>query len=220
MGFPKLAITAGCVLLFAAAFAAGFVFLKSKSGSPASLETTAPVSSGDLVEGNKSENSDEKPADDSLPKSKSAADSGPGDRKTSKAARPNNKDKAKKTLTCIEATKQGVDCVGERVTWVGKWKSSQSATVERQKGSQHFFYTQTPDGGFTFDYPFIAEEPKPLELAKRPQDIRPLHEMKWGPSRVVTVTGTISQVKTLIYIGEGTHYNVPVLTDIKITINP
>src|SRR5262249_57714322 len=100
------------------------------------------------------------------------------------------------------------------------WKSSQGATVEKQKGSEHFFYTQTPDGGFSFDYPFIAEDPKPLDSPKQAGGIREYFDRKWGPSRIVTVTGTISQLKTLIYIGEGTHYNVPVLTDIKITINP
>jgi hypothetical protein len=220
MGFSKLAIAAGCLLLFVAAFAAGFVLLKSKAGSTSGLQTAPTGSSDDQRDGNQSDASDKKSSDDSSPNAEIVRDSGKGDRKTGKAARPNNKDKAKKTLTCIEATKQGVDCVGERVTWVGKWKSSQSATVENQKGSQHFFYTQSPQGGFTFDYPFIAEEPKPLELAKRPQDILPLRDKKWGPSLIVTVTGTISQVKTLIYIGEGTRYNVPVLTDIKITINP
>jgi hypothetical protein len=45
-------------------------------------------------------------------------------------------------------------------------------------------------------------------------------DRKWGPSHIVTVTGTISRVETLIFIGRGTRYNVPVLTDIKITINP
>src|SRR5262249_26444451 len=149
----------------------------------AGLETTAPVSSGELVEGNKSEDSDKKSADESLPKPKSAAESSPGDRRTGKAARSTAKDAPKKPFTCADATKQGADCVGRKVAWVGKWKSSQSATVEKQKGSEHFFYTQTPDGGFSFDYPFIAEDPRPLDSPKQAGGIREYFDRKWGPSR-------------------------------------
>jgi hypothetical protein len=36
----------------------------------------------------------------------------------------------------------------------------------------------------------------------------------------VTVTGTISRVVELIFIGRETRYDVPVLTDIKIAIDP
>jgi len=52
------------------------------------------------------------------------------------------------------------------------------------------------------------------------RNITEAHNKRWGPTRVVTVTGTISRVVELMFIGRETRNDVPVLTDIQITIDP
>ena len=121
--------------------------------------------------------------------------------------------------TCADATKLGEACVGRRVTWYGQWTNSTSATVKGKKGAMHVFNTVGPDGDYSFAFPFIAEDTNPLQTVPRGQDVRAHFDAKWGPSRVVTVTGTIARVEKLIMIGQGTRDRVPVLADITITIN-
>jgi hypothetical protein len=218
MGLHKLAMTIGCLVLFGAAFGVAFVFLRISSHTDTQL-TTTPQALTDAHQDDKATNDAAKDiADDPTATSKTKTKTSKENAKPAKTVRTTPTDK--KPITCAEATKQGSECVGQRVTWVAKWTLSQSAPVDRQKGAQHIFYTQGPNGDYTFDYPFVAEDPKPLELSKKGEDIRADHARKWGPTGIVTVTGTITSVRTLILIGQGTRYNVPVLSDIKITINP
>jgi hypothetical protein len=212
MALKNLVIGMCCLVLFGGAFGAGFVFLKDKSRKAADLPAAGPAE----LDGKPAETVSRdvvKPAsDDPQPKPETAKNSST----PSKRAAPQPKEAPKKPLTCVEATKLGPDCVGRRVTWVGQWTHSQSSG----KGSKHIFNSQSPTGQFSFDCPFEAEDPKPLDRGQKGENVAEYFDKKWGPSRIVTVTGTISRVETLIFIGRGTRYNVPVLTDIKITINP
>ena len=99
-------------------------------------------------------------------------------------------------------------------------KLSQSATVGRKQGSKHLFDTDGSQGVFSFDYPFVAEDPNPLQSVGKGQNVKEVFDQRWGSTRIVTVTGTIVRVEKLTVIGQGTRNNVPVLTDITITINP
>lgn len=113
-------------------------------------------------------------------------------------------------LTCAEATKLGADSVGRRVSWVGERNISESATINRAKGTRHVFSSLGPTGAYSFDHPFVVEDPTPYQRPATPGQ-KPRH---------YTVTGTIARVQTLIAIGRGTRYNVPVLTDIEMTPIP
>jgi hypothetical protein len=129
--------------------------------------------------------------------------------------------------------------VGRRVTWVGERMASQSARVGKQEGTRHVFKGQGPRGEFTFDLPFIAEEPTPLKRVNRQRTKEELRrdleefvrfkqqtglkgrEAVQAHARlhadVVTVTGTITRLDTLIMLGQGTRYDVPVLADVTLT---
>ena len=212
MGLKNLAMGACSLVLFGGAFAAGFVYLKSKSQLAVEVPSGEPIALNGKPADNLSGDAAE-PAGDALqPKPEPA--------KTTLAPvkRPAQPTKAtpKKSLTCVEATKLGADSVGKRVTWVGKWTHSQSSG----KGEKHIFYTQGPSGEFSFDDPFEAVDPRPRDPGRNGESMTSFFDRKWGPSHIVTVTGTISRVETLIFIGRGTRYNVPVLTDIEIKINP
>ena len=212
MALKHLVIGVCCLVLFGGAFAAGFVFLHPKSRTAADLPAVGPVQL-DGEPANKASDDVAKPAgSDPQPKPESAKNSSTP---TRRATQP-PKEAPKKPLTCVEATKLGADSVGKRVTWVGRWTASQS----KGKGEKHIFYTQGLSGEFSFDYPFEAEDPTPRDPGRNGESMTSFFDRKWGPSHIVTVTGTISRVETLIFIGRGTRYNVPVLTDIKITINP
>jgi len=213
MGFQKLAVAVGCAVLFGGSFAAAFVLLKSKSGPGSGTASAGVVKSDDSSAAPNVSDSVTNSVDDEVVPTEVKGNS----RVSKSAPQP---PKNTKPFTCADATKQGRDCIGQRVAWTGKWHLSQSATIDRQKGAQHIFYSPGSNGVFSFEYPFIAEEPKPLELAKKGESIRENHARKWGPTGIVTVTGTIARIDTLILIGEGTRYNVPVLTDVKITITP
>jgi hypothetical protein len=208
----NLIIGVCCLVLFGGAFAAGFVFLNHKSRNAADLPAAGPADLDGKLAENVSRDVVKPTGDDPQPKPETAKNS------PALAKRPTQppKEPPKKPLTCVEATKLGADSVGKRVTWVGQWTHSQS----KGKGEKHIFYTQGPSGEFSFDYPFEAEDPTPRDPGRNGESLTSFLDRKWGPSHIVTVTGTISRVETLIFIGRGTRYSVPVLTDIKITINP
>jgi hypothetical protein len=214
MALKNLAIGVCCLVLFGGSFAAGVVILRSKNRAQTDLPSAGPANLGNEVVDHANGDEGNALPDETSPKTTTAA------AKTSKGAAPAAKSNPRRPLTCMEATKLGADCVGKRVTWVGKWTHSQSTTINRQEASQHIFYTPDAGGTFTFDYPFIAEDPKPLGHAQKGENIKEYFNRKWGSSGIVTVTGTIARVETLIFIGRGTRYDVPVLTDIQIKINP
>jgi hypothetical protein len=155
-------------------------------------------------------------------------------------------------LTRADVNKYGERCIGQRVRWTGKWKSSQLIEHGRKQGSQHFFFGEGPHGDYIFDRVFIAEEPEPYRQSpgwevlealrnrfreethkrfeenrksgrrdpfRRAQTLRTPEEIREYERRrsiLVTVTGTITRLETLIYIGEGKRHDVPVLKDITI----
>jgi hypothetical protein len=208
MGLKNLALGICCFVLLGGSFAAGLVYLKSKSRAAADAPAAGPVKLDGEPAENAPGNADKPAGDDPQPKLEATKNNS---MPAKRAAPP-----PKKPLTCMEATKLGADSVGRRVTWIGQWTHSQS----KGKGEKHIFYTQGPGGEFSFDYPFEAEDPKPLDHAQNGENVKEYFDSKWGPSRIVTVTGTINRVETLIFIGRGTRYSVPVLTDIQIKINP
>jgi hypothetical protein len=221
MSPQKIGIVVGCVAAFAGVWAGAFYFIRSDANSAPkdSVPFVANTDSSPPASTNKSEvttpvpgENKEIPDDSDRPSKKS--------QESVKDTSPKRKARQPRPLTCLEATKMGRDCIGERVTWVGKWTNSQSAAVGRGNGSKHLFNSQGAQGNFSFDYPFVAEDPKPLPTIGKGQDIRAAFDQRWGPSRIVKVSGTITNVETLTVIGQGTRYNVPVLTDITITINP
>lgn len=134
--------------------------------------------------------------------------------------RPAPTELPRKPLTPAEASRLGEECIGQRVTWTGKWISTQSAPVGRQKGTQHIFETPGDSGAFSFDHPFIAEDPTPWQPAVKGENLTERKQRRWGATGVVTVTGTVDRLTRLMFIGRGTREQVPVLTDIKITIGP
>jgi hypothetical protein len=212
MAMKNLLIGVCCLVMFGGAFAAGFVYLNAKSRTAADLPSSGPVQLDGASADNASGDATKPAGDNPQPNLE------PAKTYSAPAKRPAKppKETPKKPLTCVEATKLGADSVGKRVTWVGKWTHSQSSG----NGEKHTFDTQGPSGEFSFDYPFEAEDPRPRDQGRNGESITSYFDRKWGPSRVVTLTGTISRVETLIFIGRGTRYSVPVLTDIKITINP
>jgi hypothetical protein len=122
-------------------------------------------------------------------------------------------------LTVAEATRLGRGTVGRRVKWWGQWTNSQSETVKGKKGAVHVFNSPDANGDYTFQFPFMAEDTNPLDSVPRGMDVRAHFDAKWGPARIVIVTGTIAKVERLIMIGQGTRDNVPVLTDIAISLD-
>ena len=122
-----------------------------------------------------------------------------------------------KPLTCAEATKLGESAVGQQVSWTGKWIHTKSTRRGPKGGTDHVFETRGPKGDFTFDFPFVAEDTKGWEPVPKGTDLIEHHKKLWGPNNIVTVTGTIKRVETLIFINRGERYNVPVLTDITIS---
>src|SRR5579864_295480 len=203
MALKNLAIGLCCLTLFGGTFAAGVVLLKPKYRNHADVTSAGPATLESEF-GDNARDVDKKLALEGSTTARSV--------KTAKNSAPASKTRANRPLTCMEATKLGTDSVGKRVTWVGKWTHSQSSG----KGSKHTFDTQGPDGDFTFDYPFEAEDPKPLDRGQSGENVRERLDRTWGTARVVTVTGTISRVETLIFIGRGTRHDVPVLSDIQI----
>jgi hypothetical protein len=224
------------VALLAGSFVAGFAFLYSPSaGEIQGANAPAPQPQVDR----RAEGDDEK-------KSEQAAaarrDPEPGPAPTQPEAKPSpSAPEPEKPLTRAQVAELGGDCIGRRVSWVAvKWLS-QSTKIGKQEGTQHIFRTQDAQGEFTFDLPFIAEEPKPLKLDMRQRTKEELHrdleeykkfQKKTGlkgrqlveayakyQMKIVTVTGTISRLDTLICT-YGTRYKVPVLTNFTITPNP
>jgi hypothetical protein len=213
MGLQKLAIVGGCLVLFAGAFAAAFLFIPSRSKSAPPNDGLAVVDAD--FKGVPPATQPDGPNLDANDTGRSSMNA-----RTAKDGPKKPKDGPKKPYTCADATKSGNDCVSRRVTWVGEWTHSQSAMVNRKMGASHIFNTVGPAGAFSFDYPFIAEDPHPLPSVPRGMNMHDHFNAKWGPTRIVTVTGTIARVERLIMIGKGTRDDVPVLTDITITINP
>jgi hypothetical protein len=146
-----------------------------------------------------------------------------------------------KQLTRAEVAEHGDLYLGRRVAWVAQRILSQSTLIGGKEGTQHILKGQDPRGEFSFDLPIIAEEPNPLKLnfhSRTKEEMqRDLNEfLKFKKESglkgrqaaeqyskrladIVTVTGTIARTDTLILLGEGTRYDVPVLTDIVITSN-
>ncbi|HEV3261515.1 MAG TPA: hypothetical protein VG013_31985 [Gemmataceae bacterium] len=229
MGHRRLGIAIGFVAVLAGSFAATFPFLRSGASAEPKAATPRPASREDcrLAGATKTETTMKPPEER---------------RQVPEKAVRIPLEEPRKPVTCAEATRLGKDCIGQRVTWVGKWIHSESAQYDQTKGSWHIFETRAgPQDRFSSDYPFVAEDPNPLaprpkgpnprelrqnprELARRLQELgqnlKESHKKRWGSTHVVTVTGTISRVVELIFIGRETRYDVPVLTDIKIAIDP
>jgi hypothetical protein len=144
-------------------------------------------------------------------------------------------------LTRAAVGQLGDRYLGRRVTWVAQRAITQSAKIGSKDGTQHILKGQDTNGEFTLALAILAEEPKPFQskFKKRtPEEMRrDLEEFQkfkkdtgltgrdavlaHGKLKIdtVTVTGTIARTETLIVIGQGTHHDVPVLTDIVIVSN-
>jgi hypothetical protein len=201
VGLQKLVLVLVFVALLAGSFVAGQFFLPTGPEAASERMTPRAASTEKVVP--------ETTTKDDTASAPVAAEQTPSSESTSR-----------EPLTCAEASRIGDRCIGERVTWVGKWIHSQSARVGHEKGSQHIFNTQGPQGDYSFDCPFIAEDPNPLERAAKGQNVKERHDKRWGSTRIVTVTGTIARLETLVFIGKGTRHDVPVLSNITITISP
>jgi hypothetical protein len=228
---PRLAIF--CVAIVAVSFAVGFALLYSPSaGELQGANAPAPQSQGDPQK----EGAGEKKGEQAAAAGREP-EPGPAPTQPEAPAAP----EPEKPLTRAQVAELGSDCIGRRVSWVAvKW-SSQSTKIGGQEGTQHIFRTQDAQGEFTFDLPFIAEEAKPLKLdmrqrtkeeMRRDLEERREFQKKTGlkgreaaqahaklKMKIVTVTGTISRLDTLIFT-YGTRYQVPVLTNFTITPNP
>jgi hypothetical protein len=229
MGLQRLGLPLLCVALLAGSFAAGFAFLHSPSrADPKEVIARPPESSDGGQAIGAGEGKAEQEARDQDPKE--------APKKKTADAKP------RKPLTRAEVANEGSFYVGERVTWVAEWKLTQSTLIAKKEGTQHVFDGQGPQGEFSFDFPFIAEEPTPVKQspgrnviqelvkrvmeerhkdsqAKRPKGRQDPKEHAKSIAIIVTVTGTINRLDTLIMLDRGTRHDVPVLTDITITTN-
>jgi hypothetical protein len=218
MLLQRLGIAIGCVVVFAGVFASSFLLLQTRSNTATQEGETSPLARVDpkLPAAPSADLPAQPPPDNRKPIPNNTNRHSNNSPATDGDDIPEPQDDPAKPLTCKEATRLGDGCIGRRVTWRGKWTHSQNATVGQQKGSEHVFNTPGPKGEFSFDYPFVVEEPTPLPAVVKGQNVRTPVDQKWGPTRVVTVTGTISRVVTLTVGGEGFHFKVPVLTDVTI----
>jgi hypothetical protein len=217
------------VALLAGSFAAGFAFLHSSTRADPNEETARP---------SKSDSIGKAMGDDEGKAEQESRDQDPKEAPKKKPADA----KPRKPLTRAEVSNEGSFYVGERVTWVAQWKLTHSTLIDKKEGTQYIFDGQGPQGEFTFDFPFIAEEPTPMKQSSGERVIQDLvkrvleEHRKSAPSKrpkgrqdakqdekslaiIVTVTGTIARLDTLIMLDRGTRYDVPVLTGITITAN-
>lgn len=217
MLLQKLGIATGCVVVFAGVFASSFLLLQTGSNTATQQGATPPLARVDPTPpAAPSADLPAKPAPDNRkPLSNNTNRASSSRPATDGSDIPEPQDDPTKPLTCKEATKLGEGCIGRSVTWRGKWTHSKDTTIGQQKGSEHLFNTPGPKGDFSFDYPFLVEEPTPLSAVVKGQNVKARVDQKWGPTRVVTVTGTISRVVTLV-TEDGLRYKVPVLTDAAI----
>jgi hypothetical protein len=229
MGPQKLLPALLCVALLAGSFAAGFAFLHSSTRADPNEETARP---------SKSDSIGKAMGDDEGKAEQESRDQDPKEVPKKKPADA----KPRKPLTRAEVSNEGSFYVGERVVWVAQWTLTHSTLINQKEGTQYIFNGQGPDGEFTFDFPIIGEEPTPIKQSPNERVIQDLvrrvldEHRKSAPSKrprgrqdakqddkslaiIVTVTGTISRVDTLIMLDKGTRYDVPVLTGISITTN-
>ena len=199
---PKFGIVVLFVVLLAGSFGAGYGFLQSNPND--SPERAAPRAAVPAKAEPAPALVKEEPAEQPKPK--------PIEKPRTARPAPRRVDPPA-PLTAAEATRMGKSCVGQRVTWVGKWTHSQSSGTN---GSKHIFETQGSEGSFSFDFPFVTVDAKPLEKLAKGQNVSEHFDELWGPTRVVTVTGTIAGLEKVIFIGRGTREQVPVLTNITI----
>jgi hypothetical protein len=229
MSLQRLGLPLLCVALLAVSFAAGFAYLNSSSRADSNEEIARSPRSND---GDQAKGADEGKAEQES-----------RDQEPKKAPKKKPADAiARKPLTRAEVSNEGSFYVGERVAWVGEWKLTHSTLINKKEGTQYIFDGQGPLGEFSFDFPFIAEEPTPMKqsagervirdlvqrqidehhknfASKQPKSRQDAKEHAKNIAIIVTVTGTITRLDTLIMLGRGTRYDVPVLTDVTITSN-
>ncbi|MFL5241768.1 MAG: hypothetical protein ACJ8FY_06645 [Gemmataceae bacterium] len=203
MGLGKFAATCVVLSFFAGSFAIAHFFLQWQPSAGAEEPAASPAALKKVE----------------LPVTKPAEEE-PKPPEPPKRLPETAKKIASRPFTCADAYREGRECIGRRVTWAGKRRLSQSARIDKKEGTQHIFYTQGPKGEFSFDFPFIAEDSKAMGPILSPKEMKEQRKKQWGSTGVVTVTGTISRLDTLMMIGTGTRYDVPVLRNITIKINP
>lgn len=215
MSRQKLGIAVGCVVIVACALAA--VSCGPIGANPPPKDDGIPVVDVNFTgmapgtQAKKPRSDDAKPvANDAARNAKSAAAKNSGNQPSYAPRGP---------LTCADATRMGRNSVGQRVRWHGMWTNSDGETVKGKRGAVHVFNTPDFNGDYTFAFPFMAEDTNPLERVLPGQNVGAHFDAKWGPSRIVIVSGTIARVTRLIVIGSGTRDNVPVLTDITISLD-
>jgi hypothetical protein len=229
MGLQKLLPALLCVALLAGSFAVGFAFLHSSSRADPKEDIARSPKSND---GHQAMGADE---------GKAEQESRDQDPKEAPKKKPADA-KPRKPLTRAEVSNEGSFYIGERVTWVAEWKLTHSTLINKKEGTQYIFDGQGPQGEFSFDFPFIAEEPTSMKqspgerviqdvvkrvleehlksvASKRPKGRQDAKQDDKSLAIIVTVTGTITRLDTLIMLDRGTRYDVPVLTGITITAN-
>ncbi len=204
----KLGVVFFFVVLLAGSFGAGYRFLQPTPDPVAADITPRPAARNDLEPAPKEEPKEQaqEPVKEQ-PKQKLLV-------KTTVERRPASRPEVPIPLSAAEVARFGAGCVGARVTWIGKWIHSQSSG--KASNAQHIFESAGGGGDFSFDFPFIVADSKPLDRPVKGSNIKEFHDRRWGPTRIVTVTGTIDRLEKLIFIGRGTREQVPVLTEVMI----